>query len=60
MPYGSPQDVRNEVKDRVRKLAGNGGYIFCTAHNIQADTPIENITALFSAYREFGGDQTRL
>lgn len=25
MPYGSPEDVRNEVKDRVKKLAGNGG-----------------------------------
>ncbi|MHC4170819.1 MAG: uroporphyrinogen decarboxylase family protein [Planctomycetota bacterium] len=59
MPYGDSQDVRNEVKDRVRKLAGNGGYIFCTAHNIQADTPIENIVTLFEAYRQFGGDQMR-
>ncbi|UCD00112.1 MAG: hypothetical protein JSW66_09565 [Phycisphaerales bacterium] len=59
MPYGSPQDVRNEVKDRVGKLAGNGGYIFCTAHNIQADTPIENIIALFEAYKEFGRDRMR-
>ncbi len=54
MPYGSPEDVRNEVTDRVKKLAGDGGYIFCTAHNIQADTPIENIITLFDAYREFG------
>ncbi len=54
MPFGTPQDVRNEVKDRVEKLAAGGGYIFCTAHNIQTDTPIENIEALFSAYREFG------
>ncbi|MBN2314060.1 MAG: hypothetical protein JXM79_09030 [Sedimentisphaerales bacterium] len=54
MPYGSPDDVRNEVKDRVEKLADKGGYIFCTAHNIQADTPIENIITLFDAYREFG------
>lgn len=59
LPYGSPEDVRNEVRDRVNKLAGNGGYIFCTAHNIQADTPTENIIALFEAYKEFGGDQTR-
>ncbi len=56
MPYGSPEDVRNEVKDRVEKLAGDGGYIFCTAHNIQADTPIENIITLFEAYREFGSN----
>ncbi|MFC2085464.1 uroporphyrinogen decarboxylase family protein [Bacteroidota bacterium] len=54
MPYGTVEDVRNEVKDRVQKLAPGGGYIFCTAHNIQVDTSLENITALFSAYKEFG------
>jgi uroporphyrinogen decarboxylase len=54
MPYGSTEDIRNEVKDRVEKLAGNGGYIFCTAHNIQADTAIENVVALFDAYKELG------
>ncbi len=50
MPFGTPQDVRNEVRDRREKLAKDGGYIFCTAHNIQIDTPIENIEALFDAY----------
>lgn len=54
MPYGTAQDVRNEVKDRVEKLAPGGGYIFCTAHNIQTDTPLENILTLFQAYKEFG------
>lgn len=57
MPHGSPQDIRDEVRNRVEQLASNGGYIFCTAHNIQADTSIENIVALFEAYKEFGGDQ---
>ena len=54
MPYGTPDDIRNEVKDRAEKLALNGGFIFCTAHNIQADTAIENIVALFEAYKKFG------
>jgi len=54
MPFGTPRDVSAEVKDRVEKLAHGGGYIFCTAHNLQTDTPIENIETLFSAYREFG------
>ena len=54
MPYGTPEDIRNEVKDRVGKLAPGGGYIFCTAHNIQVDTPIRNIEALFEAYRVYG------
>jgi uroporphyrinogen decarboxylase len=54
MPYGTPKDIRNEVRDRVEKLASGGGYIFCTAHNIQIDTPLENIKALYSAYKELG------
>jgi uroporphyrinogen decarboxylase len=54
MPYGAVEDVRNEVKDRIEKLAGGGGFILCTAHNIQIDTPVENIEALFEAYRQFG------
>jgi uroporphyrinogen decarboxylase len=54
MPYGSPDDVRREVQDRVEKLAPRGGYIFCTAHNIQTDTSLENVETLFTAYRELG------
>ena len=54
MPFGTPDDVRNEVKDRVKQLASGGGYIFCTAHNIQSDTSLDNIDALIRAYKEFG------
>ena len=54
LPFGSPDDVRNEVRERVETLAPGGGFIFCTAHNIQADTSTENIEALFDAYQEFG------
>lgn len=54
MPYGTPDDIRNEVKDRAKHLAPGGGFIFCTAHNIQADTAIENVIALFDAYKKFG------
>jgi uroporphyrinogen decarboxylase len=54
LPFGTPDDVRNEVRERMHSLAPGGGFIFCTAHNIQADTPTENIVALFDAYRTFG------
>jgi len=54
LPYGTPEDIRNEVRDRMRALARGGGFIICTAHNIQVDTPIENILTLFDAYKEFG------
>ncbi len=54
LPRGTPEQVRAEVRDRVEALAGGGGYILCTSHNIQADTPLENLEALMQAYREFG------
>ena len=54
LPFGSPEDVRNEVRDRIAAFAPGGGYILCTAHNIQADTPIENLEALLAAYHEYG------
>ena len=54
LPFGTPDDVRAEVRERRQTLAPGGGFIFCTAHNIQADTPIENIEALFDAYHVFG------
>ena len=54
LPFGAPEDVRQEVRERFTSLGPGGGFIFCTAHNIQADTPIENVEALFDAYRELG------
>ncbi len=54
MPFGSSRDIRNEVEIRVRDLAPGGGYILCTSHNIQADTPLDNLKTLFQAYKDFG------
>ena len=54
MTFGTPDDVRREVKHLAETLGKNGGYIFCTAHNIQADAPLRNVEALMAAYHEFG------
>jgi len=54
LPHGSPEDVRREVKTRMEAGKPGGGFIISTAHNILPDTPLENILALFEAYREYG------
>jgi uroporphyrinogen decarboxylase len=54
LPFGTPEQVRNEVRERFEALGPGGGFIFCTAHNIQADTPLSNVEALFAAYRDIG------
>jgi uroporphyrinogen decarboxylase len=55
MPFGAKEEIRAEVKERMHVGKPGGGFIICTAHNIQRDVPIENIIALISAYHEFGG-----
>lgn len=54
LPHGTPADVREHVKTLLEIMAPDGGYIASTSHNIQADTPLSNLEALFGAYRKFG------
>ena len=52
LPHGSPTEVWNEVRERCTVLGTGGGYICTSAHYIQADTPLENIVALYTTPRE--------
>jgi uroporphyrinogen decarboxylase len=54
MPHGTRDDVRAEVKRLAETTGREGGYVFCTSHNVQADVSVENVMTLFNAYREFG------
>ena len=54
MPYGTAEQIRQEVKSNADIAKKCGGYIFCTSHNIQADTSLENVETLMDAYLEFG------
>jgi len=39
--------VREAVLDRVATLGSNGGYILASSHDISADTPPENVVAMY-------------
>ncbi len=54
LPLGKPEDVKAMAKYALDSAKKGGGYIICTSHNIQIDTPIENVVALFEAYHEYG------
>jgi uroporphyrinogen decarboxylase len=54
LPLGTPEDVKKMVRYAAENAKRGGGYIFGTSHNIQADTHIENVAALFEAYHEYG------
>jgi uroporphyrinogen decarboxylase len=49
LPYGSPAGIYDEVRRRIDILGRDGGYIIAPAHNIQPDTPVENVLAFFKA-----------
>ncbi len=51
MPNGTPRQIENEIKRRVKIHGDEGGYIIAPAHNIQDDTPVENIFAFFDAVK---------
>lgn len=54
LPNGTVEEVREEVKTRLREMGPGGGYIVAVSPNIQADVPPENILALFDSVLEYG------
>ena len=53
LPFGTPEEVEAEVKERIKILGKNGGYILAPSHAIQAGTPPENICAFLKASGRF-------
>jgi len=54
LPSGSVSDIKNEVKLRMDTIGKGGGFIMGPAHNVQADTSVDNILAFYDAAKEFG------
>jgi hypothetical protein len=52
LPFGTPDEVRSEVTERIKIFGRSGGFVFNTVHNVQARTPQENLVALYQAVRE--------
>jgi uroporphyrinogen decarboxylase len=47
LPFGSVDEIKMEVRERIDLLVKDSGYVFATIHNIQADIPPEKILAIF-------------
>jgi len=54
LPFGTVEEVRQEVRDNLRILGAGGGYIIGPCHNIQAVSPAENIVAMYETGYEYG------
>lgn len=53
LPFGTPEQVYNEVLERLKIFAPGGGFVFNTIHNIMGPTAPENIMAMFNAIRDY-------
>lgn len=54
LPYGTPEEVRQEVRRVINILGPGGGYMVASVHTIMNDVPPENILAMVDAVEEFG------
>jgi uroporphyrinogen decarboxylase len=54
LPFGTPQQVADEVKRRLDDLAPGGGFVFAAVHNIQAFVPPQNIVTAFDTALQYG------
>jgi hypothetical protein len=50
--FGKPQQVKDQVKKQCSILNENGGFVFNTVHNIQANVPFENVIAMLETLKE--------
>jgi len=55
LPFGAPEEVRRQVRERIDVFRPGGGYVFNTIHNIVANTPVDNVLAMVEALREYRG-----
>jgi len=53
LPFGTPDEIRAQVKERMRIFGKGGGFVFNGIHNIQAGVPQDNLVALFEAVAEY-------
>jgi uroporphyrinogen-III decarboxylase len=52
LPFGTPEDVYREVRERIEIFNDGGGFVFATIHNIQPHVPVPNLLAMLRAIRD--------
>ena len=55
LPFGSPDEVYDEVCQRIEIFSKNSGFVFNSIHNIQSNVPTENILAMLKAVNDARG-----
>jgi hypothetical protein len=56
LPFGTPEEIHTQVRERMQTFGPGGGFVFNPIHNVQAGVPVENLLALYeavAAYRTY-------
>lgn len=54
LPFGTPEKIENEVKNRIKNIGPGGGFIISPTHNVQIDTSIDNFFVFWNAVEKYG------
>lgn len=52
--YGTPEEVRQNVRETLDIMMPGGGYCFSPTHSLQDNSPLENVVAMYQAVHDFG------
>jgi hypothetical protein len=54
LPFGTPEEVGSQARERLRIFGRGGGFVFNPIHNIQAGVPVENLLAMYETVQAYG------
>ncbi|MHC1772855.1 MAG: uroporphyrinogen decarboxylase family protein [Flexilinea sp.] len=54
LPFGTPEEVREQVRSHIQIFSKNGGYVFNPIHNVQSGVPVENLLAMYETVKKYG------
>ncbi len=54
LAYGTPEEVDAVCKDTLEVMKAVRGYHFAPTHQIQDNTPVENLIAMYNAAHKYG------
>ncbi len=52
--YGGVDDVVANVRETLEVMMPGGGYMLSPTHQLQSNSPIENVVAMYEAARQYG------
>jgi uroporphyrinogen decarboxylase len=54
LPFGTPEEVRAEVRQAIDSASGGGGYVLASDHSLHDGISVENIQAMFDEGLKYG------